>query len=124
MNKTHPSGIPAHEVTGKWRGFVWQNTDPRFANAATPELPRLQKRRAVVPHQPRTPLQNTWHVIFGLHTHDWARMTPEEKAMWNARAPAEKKYSGYHLYMSVTMKTLAQQVQGINPGGRKTRPRR
>jgi hypothetical protein len=53
---------------------------------------------------PPTPSQLTQRGIVGAAIIDWQAMTPTEKAIWNARATAERYHgTGYHLFLHETL---------------------
>lgn len=101
-------------VRGTLKGFVYQKTSALFANAATRWDKLRQKRRLVIPYDPKTTPQLAQRSKMTIAVAAWKALPEEDRLAYNRirskykylhRTEGRKTYvSGYQYFLSLHMK--------------------
>lgn len=90
----------AFDTRGKIGQTVYQKTYPILPDETQSDVPLLQRRRMVVPRDPRTNDQLLVRARFGRSVQEWKALTPTERETYNARGRRHTPwYEGLNLWI-------------------------
>jgi hypothetical protein len=87
---------------------VWVYQGVRAGLGNLPEYPRLnvQRRRWVMPNDPKTGPQLAVRLLFKISVDNWQHLSSPSKKLWRTLGHA-KNMSGFNAYMSASLKHQA-----------------